>query len=194
VKEDIRFDGREDEAIERALSGLRQVGPPAGLESRVLKAMRHKREAVEERADGGWTSRWVSWTGLALAATAALLMIATTLHRHTAGSSEQQSAGISAAPLPEPAAESSAPGNSFDGQVSVMPEKRPVHRVVRQVQAEKMVGLSAPEPPLTEEEKLLQRIARSGDPNQWAMLDPERRAKDEAASEAEFEQFEKGSK
>jgi hypothetical protein len=193
VKEDIRFDGREDEAIERALSGLRQVGPPAGLESRVLWAMRHKREAAEERIGSLWPAHRLRWIGLGLAATAALLMVATTLHQHNAGSSEQQSAGMSAARLPETAVESGQ-RNGFDRPVFTKSEKRQVHRVVRLVHQEQAAGFFAPEPPLTEEEKLLQRIARSGDPNQWAMLDPERRAKDEAASEAQFEQFEKGSK
>jgi hypothetical protein len=190
VKDDVRFDGKENESIERALSGLRQVEAPAGLEDRVLQAMRHKREAAEEHVDSPWPTRWLSWIGLGLAATAALLMVATTRHQHNSDSGEQQSPGISAARLPEPAAESKAPRNGFDGPVSVKPERRQVHRVVRQVHAEQVMGFPAPEPPLTEEEKLLQRIARSGDQQQLAMLSPELRAKDEAASEAEFKQFE----
>jgi len=47
----------------------------------------------------------------------------------------------------------------------------------------------APEAPLTSEEKLLLRVVHTGDPQLMAMLDPEERAKQEAASEAEFQKF-----
>jgi hypothetical protein len=47
----------------------------------------------------------------------------------------------------------------------------------------------APEVPLTQEEKLLLRAVRTGDPQVIAMLNPEERARQEAASEAEFQEF-----
>jgi len=47
----------------------------------------------------------------------------------------------------------------------------------------------APEEPLTDEEKLLLRAVRLGDPQVTAMLNPEVRARQEAESEAEFQRF-----
>jgi hypothetical protein len=51
----------------------------------------------------------------------------------------------------------------------------------------------APEAPLTNEEKLLLRAVHTGDPQVIAMLNPEERARQEAASEAEFQRFVKQS-
>jgi hypothetical protein len=47
----------------------------------------------------------------------------------------------------------------------------------------------APPLPLTKEEKLLLRIARTAGPEELAMLNPDERARREAESEAEFQQF-----
>jgi hypothetical protein len=66
--------------------------------------------------------------------------------------------------------------------------------MAREIRPKQLASFPAPEPPLTEEEKLLQRIARSGNQQQLAVLNPELRAKEEAASEAAFEQFEQNRK
>jgi hypothetical protein len=47
----------------------------------------------------------------------------------------------------------------------------------------------APELSLTEQEKLLLRIAHRGDPEQLAMLDPVKRAARDAEEKTEFEKF-----
>ena len=47
----------------------------------------------------------------------------------------------------------------------------------------------APPLPLTKEEKLLLRVARTAGPEELAMLNPDERARREAESEAEFQQF-----
>jgi hypothetical protein len=47
----------------------------------------------------------------------------------------------------------------------------------------------APPPPLTEQEKMLLRVAQVGDPQEMAMLNPEIRAKKEAQSDQEFQRF-----
>ena len=47
----------------------------------------------------------------------------------------------------------------------------------------------APIEPLTQEEKLLLRAVHTGDPQVLAMLNPEVRARQEADSKAEFQQF-----
>jgi hypothetical protein len=43
--------------------------------------------------------------------------------------------------------------------------------------------------PLTNEEKLLVRIAHTGDPGEMAMLNPEIRSQQAAETEAEFKRF-----
>jgi hypothetical protein len=47
----------------------------------------------------------------------------------------------------------------------------------------------APEEPLTQEEKLLLRLAHKGEPQVMAMLNPEIRQQKEEQSEAEFHQW-----
>jgi hypothetical protein len=190
VRDDIRFDGREDDAIERTLAGLRQVDPPAGLEDRVLQTMRDKMETAKEPVDSNRWPGWASWAGFGLAVATALLMIAVALHGHSGSKNERQAASAPATRLPETTATANASRNEFDEAASVRPARRQVHQVVRETHPKHLASFPAPEPPLTEEEKILQRIARSGDQQQLAVLNPELRAKDEAASEAEFKQFE----
>ncbi|MGA9670359.1 MAG: hypothetical protein WBQ94_14195, partial [Terracidiphilus sp.] len=52
-----------------------------------------------------------------------------------------------------------------------------------------IVSYPAPKAPLTQEEKLLLRVVHEGDPQEMAMLNPEIRAKQEAQSDAEFQEF-----
>ncbi|HEY1808829.1 MAG TPA: hypothetical protein VGG42_09720, partial [Acidobacteriaceae bacterium] len=47
----------------------------------------------------------------------------------------------------------------------------------------------APPQPLTEQEKMLLRVAQVGNPQEMAMLNPEIRAKKEAQSDQEFQRF-----
>jgi hypothetical protein len=189
VKDDVRFDGKENESIERALSGLRQVEAPAGLEDRVLRAVHDKMEIAKEPVDSRRWPAWASWAGFGLAAATALLMVAIALHRHDGSRSERQAVSAPAKRLPDTTAAANPPRNEFDRAVSVRPEKQ-VHQAVREAHPRQLASFPAPELPLTDEEKILQRIARSGDQQQLAVLNPELRAKDEAASEAEFKQFE----
>jgi hypothetical protein len=194
VRDDIRFDSREDDAIERTLTGLRQVEPPAGLEDRVLRAVHDKMEIAKDPVDSRRWPAWASWAGLGFAAATALLMVAIALHGHDGSKSEHQAVSAPATRLPDTTAVVNPPRNEFDGATSVRPAKHQVHQVVREAHPKHLASFLAPEPPLTDEEKILQRIARSGDQRPWAILNPETRARDEAASEAEFEQFEQGSK
>ena len=54
-----------------------------------------------------------------------------------------------------------------------------------------LTAINRPPPPLplTEQEKLLRRIALTRDPDQLALLNPEIRARNQAADEAEFQTF-----
>ena len=193
MRDDIRFDSRVDETIERTLAGLRQVESPSGLEGRVLRTMRDRIDTAPEPVDSRGSAAWIHWAGFGLVTTAALLMVATALDRHSGGRSEHQAA-VALSPAPEVVAQRNTPRSESDGTVSVRPSSHQMHRVIHEVRHQQLTSFPASEPPLSEEERLLQRIARTGDEQQIAMLNPERRAKDEAAREAAFEQFEHGSK
>jgi hypothetical protein len=52
-----------------------------------------------------------------------------------------------------------------------------------------VASFPAPEPPLTEEEKLLRRIVSKGNQQDIAMLNPQIRAEDQDRNEAEFERY-----
>jgi hypothetical protein len=60
---------------------------------------------------------------------------------------------------------------------------------VRVRQAIQRASRPAPPMPLTPQEKLLLQVARAGDPQEIAMLNPELRAKQEHEAKAEFNRF-----
>jgi hypothetical protein len=186
-----------EKAIEKVLAGLRDTEAPLGMESRILAAA-VARTGSQLAAAPRWAWPVVLTSAVALLLTAAIIG----LHWNTRS-------------LPQPLKQSDAPrslppdGSALDGQAPprrhnqrVRPVSRPAKslahsRSTQQTDVDDAVLLSemrapscpAPEEPLTNEEKLLIRTVRIGDPQVMAMLNPESRARQEAESEAEFQEF-----
>lgn len=201
-----------DEAIERTLAGLREVEVPAALEDRVLRVLR----GVEEEAvsDGrlGWFAGWIVWAGVGAACAAMVLFAFTSQQGRWVSRAGQDGAiragrtAVRSAAATLPVASSAAEPSGVGSEMAVTPVEGTRVRVESGRAGERVRGHSAkgsvrrvsmplgrslplPEPPLTEEEKLLQRVVRSGNQQEMALLNPQERAKEEASARADFRAF-----
>jgi hypothetical protein len=201
-----------EEAIEKVLAGLRDAEAPEGMERRILDALEHG-EPV--RAGSVWHRLVPLWLlapagamtrvlvcGAALAGVVVVVFAASTI-RHAKSSpvqSKKEVAPEKLLPVPPSIvdAPSVAASSSREGRVG-LGVRRAVGeaRSVRTVDSEDSVALSerlaasfpAPPMPLTEQERLLLRIAHKGDPVEVALLDPNQRSLKEMKERAEYQSF-----
>jgi hypothetical protein len=201
-----------EEAIEKVLSGLRNSDAPVGMERRILDTLQDQALAHPR---SGWrklTPNWLAtstrpvaaWSlagGVALAGMFAIVLAIPAIHRHTPAQSKRNA--IPAGSLPEATSEvvaKSAPPPSHRSSVRFVEQTNPSEKTrVRSggldsnqsVALDEMRAANHPAPPmpLTEQERLLLRIAHRGDPVELAMLDPMIRAARDAKEGAEFQQF-----
>jgi hypothetical protein len=186
-----------EEAIEKVLAGLRDAEAPAGMERRILSALEDQ-ESVRTRLDWRWlrpvwlvmpagaTTR-VLVCGAALAAV--VIVFAIPAIRHAGDATVHSRKEVAPAKLlPATPSVVDAPlvaaTPSHEGRVGLR-VGTPVRetRSVRTVDSEDSVALNemqaasfpAPPMPLTEQERLLLRIAHKNDPVEVAMLDPNQR-------------------
>jgi hypothetical protein len=186
-----------DTTIEKVLAGLKNTQPSVGMESRILRA-------VQDHAATRSTS-WPLWSlrsiatrtlGYGIAATCAVAMILVPLTLRRGHSAKRPATNsTSANSLYAPAI---SPPPSSVNLSRVRSSERPLKIAkASTVRDEDAVALSdtqaasfpAPPMPLTDQEKLLLRIAHKGDPVQLAMLDPALRARENAEDKAQFQQF-----
>jgi hypothetical protein len=206
-----------EEAIERALGGLRDVEAPEGMERRILDGLEGRSVA---RRRSGWRrfapvwlampSRPVATTsltcGIAFAGLVAIALAIPAIRRfgHTPAQSLSQPKvnSVSVEPL-IPAVPATV---AKDAQLrSPEPGARSAVRFVARKNAStakaardsdsvalnEMHDASFPAPPmpLTEQERLLLRIVHKGDPVEIAMLDPVARAARDAEEKAAVTNF-----
>jgi hypothetical protein len=196
-----------DKEIDRVLAGLRDAEAPEGMERRILAAMQ---DNPSQRS--AWRLMWLngpsrlmrtrSWaTALAGVAVILLGIHWTTSRAHRvehdiAGTKQQQ-----ATPANPPSHEiHELPANPVLAMHETPPTPLGVKARTRKagvahesdslaVQEMHAASLPAPPLPLTDQEKLLLRIAHKGDPVELAMLNPETRAKQEEEAKAQFQKF-----
>jgi hypothetical protein len=206
-----------EEAIERALAGLRDADAPIGMELRILSAL-EDRAAVEPR----WGCRWLRpiWLvapvrpnvtrslvcGVALAGVFGVALMIPAIRRlgHAPAQSKVNA--------PSAGSRSLAPSAAV-ARSSALAWARPALRSVKKtdvngegtvsesdcgsvgdsdaVALSEMLAPSHPAPPLplTEQERLLLRIAHKGDPVEMAMLDPLLRAARDEEEKTDFQRF-----
>jgi hypothetical protein len=177
-----------ENAIDKVLAGLRDAEAAPGMERRIL-------EAVEARALQRPVARppWAWSAAFAGVVAVSILVAIATIHRHEQPPAQAHLPAIPTEPAsgPQPAL-LQPPGTAAPTRSGNRQRKKPAT-----ISAADALLLSemrapshpAPEAPLTEEEKLLLRAVRTGDPQVIAMLDPEERARQDAAGEAEFQKF-----
>jgi len=167
-----------DEAIDKVLAGLRDTEPPAGLERRVLAAV-HERAAAPRTLP----LRWAALGGFALAAAAVIALFASPRH-------SPAPPAIEAIAQPQP--ETPATPHASVEPVSPRPRRHtPAIRANSETPAPTgnilTASFPAPPMPLTDQERLLLRIARRGEPQPAPSLDPDALAQQETHSEQVFE-------
>lgn len=190
-----------EEAIDALLNGLRNADTPTGMERRLFEAL-----AAHASSPSGSASRRRRLPRLStiinpalhlpLACSAALALVAISFFvtpRPRSRDSRIPAAETHATPAQASPSPSSA---LLPGTTPVPPRKIKLHRdqPVRDVDLvalSEMHAVSKPAPPLplTKQEKLLLRIAHSGDPEELTTLNPELRAQQLAESKAAVYQF-----
>jgi hypothetical protein len=186
---------RQEERIEAALDALRKARTPEGLEERVLAAVRVREEEGASRVT--WGSAWARG-GVAAALAVAVGMLVVGRHevpaaRRAAGGGvthleqaavgdERRVAGLKNAPV------GGVPTAALVSGVRGARRSAVARRVAAHSNAE-LQSYPAPAAPLTEEERLLLRIAHTGDPEELAMLDPVVREARDTEEKAEVQRF-----
>ena len=191
------------QAIDKVLAGLRDVSAPGGMEQRVLAAM-------EERAAAqvGWG--WRRWS-IGLAAVALVLVAIVVLARPHEGRHDVVAVVKPALPMAGVVSEKQKRDTGVQTVTAIPKSPLPVTdtSAIRsaqndvkyrrasaaapvQVAAENPVatgGIPAPPMPLTEQEKLLLRLAHRNDATELTPLIADARAKQHEAFDAEFQEF-----
>lgn len=180
-----------DETIERLLAGLRDAEPSAGMQRRILMAM-GAREAVA--SDSPWRRLSLPWLlrpaiAMSLVCSVASLIVAIAVHQHRDRPADVRShstrADVRQTAGPEAVAQQ-APivPRRVASPVSV---RRP--RDVPAAEETQAASYPAPPLPLTEQERLLLRLAHRRDPEDTAILNPAVQAAQSAKATEQFQQF-----
>jgi hypothetical protein len=208
-----------EEAIEKVLAGLRNPDAPVGMERRILQALQDRTAVRSRSGWRRFRPTWlvapahpaavrsVAW-GIALAGVFAVALAVPAIRRlgHLLVPANAPAKMISApvASLPPAAPEIAAKSAQLPSPpgVRLMKTAIPKQRVNAQrarvvvsesdsVAVDEMHAASHPAPPmpLTDQEKLLLRIAHKGDPVEFAELDPVQRAARYAEEKAEVQRF-----
>jgi hypothetical protein len=196
-----------EEAIEKVLAGLRDAEAPAGMERRILEAL-EDRTSVQFRS--GWRRLRPIWLperrvatvsfacGVAFAGMFAVALLIPAIRRlgHAPAQAKMNSASVR--PLPVAASMGAAtsvavlpvrPNTQWMAKVSARRDGIVRDRDSAVVSERQEASFPAPPMPLTEQEKLLLRIAHKGDPVEVAELNPAVRAARDSEDKAEVKKF-----
>ncbi len=170
-----------DGTIERLLNGLRDAEPPGGMERRILEAL----DGMETREMAASTWPWRPAIAF-LVACAVILIAAISVHQHRhapADLSHSTSAEARHTTRPELVTQKAptAPRRTTARVEAKRPRDVPA--------AIEAASFPAPPLPLTEQERLLLRLAHRGDADNMAILNPDVRASQTAKATEQFQQF-----
>lgn len=176
--------------IERLLAGLRDAEPQPGIEHRILEAMQARETVASvpywKRLQPQTFPAFAIWLASALAITAALAAIAL---------DQRWRIPADSSPAPTLAIRQERPAELIT-QKAPAPARRTVSRVwskhsrtVTAVPDLQTASFPAPPLPLTDQEKLLLRLAHRRDPEDTAILNPAAQAAQSAKANEQFQQF-----
>jgi hypothetical protein len=178
-----------DGTIERLLAGLRDAEPPGGMERRILEAL----DGMEARGVVAPASLWRRPLRPAIAmvlACSVILMagIAIHQHRHAPGDLRNGLTRADVRQMTRPAeAVVQKPPTAPRRAASRNPVKHPHDAPA--TEETQTASFPAPPLPLTEQERLLLRLAHRGDADNMAILNPDVRAAQTAKATEQFQQF-----
>lgn len=186
-----------DEAIDKMLTALASSEVPDGMEQRILRALQDtaitRPCSMRQWINDLWHMPHTRPQAISLASAAivvCLLSVAWLIPSHPRPETHP---GKNVAPM-----EPSSPFVPSTTTANPLPHPRmrplraastPTPRAMHKRFAEALVNQPAPPMPLTDQEKLLLRIAHRRDPEVIALLTPEALVRQAEQSEAEFQQF-----
>jgi hypothetical protein len=197
-----------DDRVEKVLAGLRDIDAPPGMERRILDAIQDRASTPSRRGWRGLPPTWLVASPLAgrsamrkvaFAAVMAVAVAAAAIHWSDRGHGQSEmmlSPARSQWPSTSkvfvkserPVTPPAPNGRSRDKRIchvsGAVPEDEDV--ALREMRAP---SFPPPRLPLTKQERLLLRVVHTGDPEELAMLHEEMRAKKDAESKDEFQQF-----
>ena len=199
---------KPDEAIERVLAGLRDAEAPAGMERRILEAVREGAPGRREwRLAGAWPLAGVrTWALAAGVVVVSSIACWAAFHGHNPGrrgpgsdSTVSKTHTVAENPPAQRAAMVAAgrARPALPARTVVRARIKTNGRRSGSVREEESALLHevrygnhpAPEAPLTDQEKLLLRLAHRADPVEMAALNPVLWAKRDAEEKAEVKRF-----
>jgi hypothetical protein len=175
--------------IKRLLAGLRDAQPHPGIEHRILKAMQAREKAASVSFWNRLRPQTVSTFAIGLATALAIgALVAITLPR-------RWTAPVDSSHPVALAVRAKTSADAIPRQAPV-PAPRPASRILPKhahaaTPAPNLRSASFPAPPLplTEQEKLLLRLARRRNPEDTAILNPALQAAQSAKANEQFQQF-----
>ncbi len=182
-----------DGTIERLLAGLRDAQPPGGMERRILEAL----DGVEAREAVASASLWRLPFRQAIAmllACTVILMAAFTVEqrKHLPGKRLvplQPTEGLNGAPNSFSSVRvGQKPQCSNGAALRQLPPVKHPHDAPAAGETQ-TASFPAPPLPLTEQERLLLRLAHRGNADNMAILNPDARAAQTAKATEQFQQF-----
>jgi hypothetical protein len=185
-----------DQTIERLMEGLRDAEPPAEMQRRILEVMR-----AHEAASSDPLLRWriTPWllrpsvaTSLACAAAlAASLIVADKVHQpwHAPADVTKNSSDATARQLARPETVARKAPIEPRRTATRIPAKRPRAGNVSAAGETSAASYPAPPLPLTEQERLLLRLAHRDDAENRAILNPDLQSTESAKATEQFQQF-----
>jgi hypothetical protein len=196
-----------ERTIERLLAGLRDAEPPGGMEHRILEAL-DGMGAREAAASASLWRRPLRPVLAMLLACAVIVMVAFTVQqgKHVPGQPHGMP-GQALVPLKPKSGLNGAPNIVSSLRVGQKPQRASVDQKVRSprratsgvpvkrsqdapaVGETQAASFPAPPLPLTEQERLLLRLAHRGDSDDMAILNPDVRAAQTAKATEQFQQF-----
>ncbi|HUZ96555.1 MAG TPA: hypothetical protein VMU57_16765 [Edaphobacter sp.] len=190
-----------DQAIEKALAGLRDAEAPAGMERRILERVQNRKTASTQ---WNWLMalpsriavRSVAYAG-ATAGIVALVLAIPAIHqrRHAPTQSVKTMSSASLPPAPSATVAESAKPQRLSIVTRSPRRTKPRELEVTDSQealaVREMNAPSRPAPPLplTEQEKALVRFVRTRTPEELAAIDPTKWAAQDEQQRAEFDRF-----
>jgi len=172
---------RDDQALEALVRELGQATPEIGFEQRLLRGVeRRQLELLErQRPRAAWAF------GLALALGVVVVSVSIGWYRGHGSTPPRNVAQI----LPRAPEEHRSQPSVRQAAARAVSVGILRSSALPGVDPSKMASFPAPPAPLTEQERLLLRLARASDPVQVAMLTPNELALEEARSRKEFQRF-----
>ncbi len=182
-----------DRTIERLLAGLRDAQPPGGMERRILEALSGAGAREVAASVPLWRRPLRPAIAILLVCTV-ILMVAFTVQQR------KHVPGRQLVPLKPTEGLNGAPNISSSLRVGRRPQHAPGDQRVRShqgttsrispaVRETQTASFPAPPLPLTEQERLLLRLAHRRDSDATAILNPDARAAQTAKATEQFQQF-----